>query len=205
MCIPFGRTKGIFHFSAPHNQSVSFNRNDTVISVSRSVEYTELNMKKNGIILIELNFRTLTDLADKTNLGEGGHILILNDDDSLIYYSGKIDDKGFSESLNIAVDNFLGGFRAKINNIDMYLNINTLSQTRWRIVTVNNVNEIALARQQMLLILLFIFVIGFIITTIVSIVISRRISKPRMTPSKKSRNRSRRYKTKNRGAKRRSS
>jgi two-component system sensor histidine kinase YesM len=170
--------KAIFHFSAPHNQSVSLNRSETVISVSRSVEYTEFNVKKNGIILIELNFKALTDLADKTNLGEGGHILILNDDDSLIYYSGKIDDKGFSESLNIAVDNFLGGFRTKINNIEMYLNINTLSQTRWRIVTVNNVNEIALARQQMLLILLFIFIIGFLVTTIVSIVISRRISKP---------------------------
>jgi len=170
--------KAIFHFSAPHNQSVSLNRDDVVISVSRSVEYTWNGVKKTGVILIELNFRTLTDLADKTNLGEGGHILILNDDDSLIYYSGTIDEKGFSESLQIAIDNFLGGFRSRINNTEMYLNINTLIHTRWRIVTVSNVNEIALARQQILLILLFIFIIGFFITTVVSLIISRRISRP---------------------------
>lgn len=172
------KDKGIFHFSAPHNQSVSLNRNDIVISVSRSVEYTWKGIKKNGIILIELNFRTLTDLADKTNLGEGGHILILNDDDSLIYNSGDLDEKGYSESLAVAESNYLGGFRTKIDNVDMYLNINTLVHTRWRIVTVNNINEIALAKQQILLILLFIFLLSFIVTTIVSLVISRRISRP---------------------------
>lgn len=170
--------KEIFHFSAPHKQSVSLYRKDPVISVSRSVEYTWRGIKKNGIILIELNFRTLTDLADKTNLGEGGHILILNDDDSLIYNSGNSDEEGYSESFNIAVENFLGGFRTKIGNAEMYLNINTLLHTRWRIVTVNNVNEIALARKQILLILLFIFLISFVVTTTVSLVISRRISRP---------------------------
>lgn len=172
------KEKGIFHFSAPHNQSVSHHRNDLVISVSRSVEYTWAGIKKNGIILIELNFRTLTDLADKTNLGEGGHILILNDDDSLIYNSGDFDEDGYSESLNMAIDNYLGGFRTKIANTEMYFNINTLLHTRWRIVTVNNVNEIALARQQIFVILLFIFIISFIVTIIVSLVISRRISRP---------------------------
>jgi two-component system sensor histidine kinase YesM len=154
--------KAIFHFSAPHDQSVSNNRDETVISVTRSVEYMENGTKKNGVILIELNFRNLTDLAGKTNLGEGGHILILNDDDSLIYYSGEIDENRFAESFRISVDNFLGGYRTRINNIEMYLNINTLVHTRWRIVTVNNVNEIALARQQILLIFIFIIFIFFI-------------------------------------------
>ncbi len=172
------KERGIFHFSAPHNQSASLHRNDLVISVSRSVEYTWKGIKKNGVILIELNFRTLTDLADKTNLGQGGHILILNDDDSLIYNSDDSEEEGYSESLSVAVNNYLGGFRTKIDNADMYLNINTLVHTRWRIVTVNNVNEIALAKQQILLILLFIFIISFIVTTIVSLVISRRISRP---------------------------
>lgn len=170
--------KAIFHFSAPHNQSVSINNDDLVISVSKSVEFTWQGEKKDGIILIELNFRTLTDLADKTNLGEGGHLLILNDDDSLIYFSGGLDENGYSESLKIAVDNYLGGFRTRIANKEMYLNINTLVHTRWRIVTVNNVNDIALARQQILLILLFIFIISFLLTTVVSLIISRRISRP---------------------------
>lgn len=168
----------IFHFSAPHKQSVSQSSEDEVISVSRSVEYTWQGEKRNGVILIELNFRTLTDLADKTNLGEGGHILILNDSNSLIYYSGTFGDREFPESLALSEKNYLGGFRTKIGNREMYLNINTLAQTRWRIVTVNNVNEIALARQQLLLILFFIFIVSFFATTVVALLISRRISRP---------------------------
>lgn len=168
----------IFHFSAPHNQSVSPSEIDQVISVTHSVEYFWKGEKKNGVLLIELNFRVLIDLAAKTNLGEGGHIMILNDSDSLIYYSGSRDDVGFEESLSLAEENYLGGFRTRISNRDMYFNINTLIHTRWRIVTVNNVNEIARARQQLLLIILFIFLASFIVTTIVALVISRRISSP---------------------------
>lgn len=172
------REESIFHFSAPHTQSVSLNRDDQVISVSRSVEYTSSGVKKNGVILLELNFRTLTDLADQTNLGEGGHILILNDSDSLIYFSGHFDDPGFTESLELAENNYFGGFRANINHREMYFNINTLANTRWRIVTVSNVNEMALARQQLLLILFFILLVSFVITTFVALLISRRISSP---------------------------
>ncbi|MBN2656357.1 MAG: sensor histidine kinase [Spirochaetales bacterium] len=168
----------IFHFSAPHNQSVSRAEIDQVISVTRSVEYTWEGMKKNGVILIELNFRVLTDLAGKTNLGEGGHIMILNDADSLIYYSGSWDDEGFERSLSLAEENYLGGFRTRINNREMFLNINTLAHTRWRIVTVSNVNEIAQARQQLLMIIFFIFLFSFIVTIVVSLMISRRISSP---------------------------
>jgi len=170
--------RSIFHFSAPHDQSVSREMIDQVISVTRSVEYTWMGEKQKGVILIELNFRVLTDLAEKTNLGEGGHIMILNDRDSLIYHSGRMDDEGFDESLSLAEKNYLGGFRTRLKNRDMYLNINTLAHTRWRIVTVNNINEIAEARQQLLLIVLLIFLASFAVTTVVSLFISRRISSP---------------------------
>ena len=64
--------KTTFHFSAPHRQSLASIRNEEVISVSKSVKYSTAGTEKDGILLIELNFKTLTDLADKTNLGQGG-------------------------------------------------------------------------------------------------------------------------------------
>ena len=170
--------KTTFHFSAPHRQSLASIRNEEVISVSKSVKYSTAGTEKDGILLIELNFKTLTDLADKTNLGQGGHILILNDDDSIIYLSGKREQKDLSASIEIAVNNYLGGFKTEIDSMEMYININTLIQTRWRIVTINNVNELALARREMLLILFVIFVLSFAVTAFVSFIISGRISSP---------------------------
>ena len=168
----------IFHFSAPHNQSVSTNGNEQVLSVSRQVEYSEGGLKKNGILLIELNFNSIRDLASKTNLGEDGHILILNDSDALIYYFRDKEGEILSESYDLAVENMMGGFKALIGSQEMYININTLAQTRWRIVTVYNINEIALAKKRMLLILFIIFLVSFFLTAFVAYLISHRISRP---------------------------
>ena len=170
--------KTTFHFSAPHRQSLVNSGEEEIISVTRSVKYSQAGIEKDGILLIELNFKNLTDLADKTNLGAGGHILILNDEDSIIYVSGKQKETEIPESIDIAVNNYLGGFKTRINSTEMYVNINTLIQTRWRIVTINNVNELAVARKQMLIILFVIFILSFAVTAFVSFVISRRITEP---------------------------
>lgn len=168
----------ISHFSAPHTNSFTLTSNENVIFLSRSVEYVEKMVKKRGILLIELNFETLANLAAKTNLGEGGHILILNDKDTLIYVSNNSEDIPYLESLDIAITNLIGGVKSIIDSTEYYININTLVHTRWRIVTVNNVNDIALAREEMILILFFIFIISFTLTTVISIFISKRITRP---------------------------
>lgn len=166
----------IFHFSAPHRNSVSRNENDLVISVSKSTEYLKNGIRKKGVLLIELNFNAITDLAQKTNLGDGGHILILNDNDSLIYSSAG--NKDILESKAIAISRFFGGFKAELNGREMYFNINTLSQTRWRIVSIIDVDDIAQAKNRMLLILLIIFIAAFIMTTLAAVLLSLRISRP---------------------------
>lgn len=168
----------ISHFSAPHTNSLTLTSNQNVIFLSRAVEYIDNKVKKNGILLIELNFETLANLAAKTNLGSGGHILILNDDDKLIYVSDNSENVPYLDSQDIAIKNLFGGVKTMIDSIEYYININTLVHTRWRIVTVNNVNDIALARKEMILILFFIFIVSFTLTTVISIFISMRITKP---------------------------
>ena len=168
----------ISHFSAPHTNSLTLKSNENVIFLSRAVEYIKSGTKIKGILLIELNFENLSSLALKTNLGEGGHIIILNDKDNLIYVSNSNQKTPYLESLNIATENFIGGLKAKIKSEEYYININTLVHTRWRIVTVNNVNDLALAKNEILLILAFIFLISITITTVISVFISKRITKP---------------------------
>jgi len=168
----------ISHFSAPHSNSLALQSNENVIFLSRTVDYIDRSRKRRGILLIELNFKALKDLADKTNLGEGGHILILNDKDQLIYLSNNSENVPFSKSFEIAVKNLLGGVKANIDSIQYFININTLIHTRWRIVTVNNVNDISLARKEMILMMFVIFVGSLTLTTVISVYIAKRITSP---------------------------
>lgn len=165
------REGDITHFSAPHSSN-------NVILLSRAVSYLYNGIKKPGVLLIELNFDTITDLASKTNLGPGGHILIIDDQDSLLYHSSRDYMTAFPESMNIAIKNYFGSVKTKIATTEFYININTLIHTRWRIVTINNVNDIALARKEMVLLLSIIFLVTLILTTLISYYISKRISSP---------------------------
>lgn len=168
----------IFHFTLTREPSVSADRFDQVISVSKVVEYTKDGHRKSGVLLLELNFQVITDLAGKTNLGEGGHILILDDDDSLIYFSGTYDQRRSGESLAIAVEQIFGGVAAVIDSLAMYMNITTLSHTRWRIATVNNVNDIAMTKERIIYILVAIALLTVAASGGIASFLSRRIATP---------------------------
>ena len=168
----------IFHFSAPHEQGFAATEGEEVISVSRLIEYAEGGSRKEGVLLIELNFNTLTELAAQTNLGEGGHILILDDNDALLYSFGGDSSAAIRESYRLAVENLMGGFKAFIDGREMYININTLAQTRWRIVTVYNINVIAEAKDRMILILFVMFFVSVLVTAVIAYWISYRITRP---------------------------
>jgi len=170
--------KEIYHFSTEQGKSIAENKEENVISISKSVSYTAGKNTLNGVLLIELNNETLTDLAKKTNLGEAGHLLILNDKGDLIYSSESGNALMTELSTPIARTMFLGSSKATINNINMYISVNTLIQTRWRIVTVSNINEIRNALTRVSGILLLIFLVAVAVSALVAGLISLRVSHP---------------------------
>ncbi|MDT8297648.1 MAG: histidine kinase, partial [Spirochaetaceae bacterium] len=167
----------IFHFQSTGEQSASLERSDEVISVTKKVSFIQSGKLRTGVLLIELNFEVISNLADKTNLGDGGHILIVGSDDSLIYTS-ESPFSATSESLLAATAAVLGGAKMTIGDHDLFMNINTLENTRWRIATFTNVDEIDAIRRSMLPLLLIIFVITVLVTAAVAAILSYRISGP---------------------------
>ena len=176
--LPALEMKEIFHFHAEQEASLAEDREEDVISVSKAIEYSKNGVAAVGVLLIELNNEAIIDLARKTNLGDSGHLLILDEYGKLLYSSERQPWDLTSASLEIASGMFIGGERAVIGHLDMYINVNTLAQTRWRIVTVSNVNEINNAMSRLGGILLLIFLISIAVSALVAAVISMRVSRP---------------------------
>jgi two-component system, sensor histidine kinase YesM len=170
--------KEIYHFTYEQEPSIAANRDDDVISVSKSIEYVRNGRASDGILLIELNKDSITDLARKTNLGQGGHLLILDERGNLLYSSEMPLTARTENSLALAKGMHLGGIRASIGRVDMYLYVNTLIQTRWRIVTVSNVDEINGAMRRLAGILVAILIVAVAVSALVAGVISLRVSRP---------------------------
>jgi two-component system sensor histidine kinase YesM len=170
--------KEIYNFSAEQARSVAANKNEQVVSVSKFIQFNLNGKKANGVLLIELNNDVLTDLARKTNLGPSGHILILNDKGTLLYSSEPEPGLMSIKSAPVAADIFLGSRKVTIDNTDMFINVNTLIQTRWLIATVSNINAIRMAMRQLVLILIVIFLAFIGVSALVAGFISMKVSRP---------------------------
>lgn len=170
--------KEIFHFNAEPQSSIAESRDETVIAVTKSVEFLCDGQSCEGVLLIELNHQAISDLARKTNLGNGGHLLILDEEGNLLYSSRPDPEALGSKTRDLAAGMYLGSRRAILDGQDMALNVNTLIHTRWRIVTVSNVNEIAETRSRLLGVTALILAISIAVSVIAGGFVSLRISKP---------------------------
>jgi two-component system sensor histidine kinase YesM len=168
----------IYHFSSPHQQDIFANSTAEVITVTKMVDYYINNTKFRGIIVVDINFSNIITLAGTTNLGEGGHIVILDEYDSLIYSNDEECNSNECITLEIAKDIIFGGKVVEVEGISMYANVNTLADTRWRMATFINIEIINQSRNNNLLILGIIIITTLTITMVASSYTSRRISLP---------------------------
>lgn len=168
----------IFHFSPPHTQENLPHNNDLVISIARTATYLKEGQEAKGILLINLNFNSIEELSAQTNLGEGGHLLILGERNSLIYSTLPVNSPDYKKSYELARDHYFGGSRVSIRSREMYLNTNTLIHTRWRIITISNINDLALAKDRNLKLLVVLFFVSLLASLGAGAYISQRISRP---------------------------
>ncbi len=168
----------IYHFSSPHLQDIFDSSSAEVITVTKMTEYYVNGIEYRGILVVDINFSNIITLAGTTNLGSGGHLIILDDDGSLIYSDNLecINDECIT--LNIAKDIIFGGKSIEVDGVSMYANVNMLTDTRWRMATFINVDIIDQTRNNNFLILVIIMSSILGLTIIASSYISRRISMP---------------------------
>ena len=166
----------IYHFAVGRSVNTRIDRSEQVIAVARRVTYLGGGRQVPGVLLLELNTESITDLAEKTNLGRFGHILIIDDRDRLVYAS---DDGPYAQaSFALAARTYLGGSAVQVRDLEMYLHTNTLIQTRWRIVTVGNISAVSASVRQVLALIAMIGALSLVLTAFIAGVISLRVSRP---------------------------
>lgn len=173
------RNREIYYFSSPHIQDVFTDSTQEVITIAKEINYHDgSGSLVSGILVIDLTTENIIALTNKTNLGEGGHVLIINDDSQYIY-SNKLECAiGICQSKNMVEELIFGGQMVVLDDIHMYLNVNTLTHTRWRIATFNNAEEVYQAQRTNVLISIVVIFASVIASFVTAYYLSRRISTP---------------------------
>lgn len=168
----------IHHFSGLHIENSVSDGTDEVVTISKYVQYFDNGTMTDGVLMIDINTRNFKTIAAQTNLGNAGHIIITDQMNGLIYSSDVDCTQSVCESAVIAQSIVLGGKLVNLSDLNMYVNVNTIKDTRWKIATFINVNEIVTMKTEILVQMIFIFLGTLIAVAITSLYFSRRITNP---------------------------
>jgi|LGOV01.1.fsa_nt_gb two-component system sensor histidine kinase YesM len=168
----------IYHFSTPHVEDIYPGGDHQVITVSKVIKYIDNDSEKSGVLVMELEVSNFDKLTEVTNLGEDGHIIITDENYNTVFTNDDTCFESDCKSIDLMKDIILGGTFAEVDDVSMYVNVNTIYLTRWRIATFVNAEQINTATDSVIISFLVAFSIAFAITVYISSLFSNRITSP---------------------------
>jgi two-component system sensor histidine kinase YesM len=145
------------------------------VNVSKRIRYS--GGTEEAVLLIEISFQSFIDLALKSNLGEGGHIMIIDTYYGIVYTShAYFGDVG--EGLELAKEIILGSRSAVIGEHNMAVHVDTLSNTKWRICVFINIDQLVEIERTFLVTVIAVSAIVLVIGILLFTAVARTITTP---------------------------
>ena len=176
------RTENL-HFSPPAIQNLFVNaehRFIRVISLSSAVEITSGKSTRQGVLLIDLKYNSLTELFDHVSLANGGYLYLMDANGELIYHpEQQLIASGLAKENNLVAATYDdGGHIEKFEGESRSIIVRTVGYTGWRIVGVIPQQGLVLKQIDNVLLILFIFLFLFDIVILINSFISRKLTAP---------------------------
>ena len=122
-------------FSVPYSDA---NNDEYKVNISKLIQME--NSRSSGVLKIEISFQSFIELAKKSNLGEGGHISIIDSDYNIVYSSTRPQEA--REDLAVIRTIVLGSSDVTVGRHSMTVHVDTLSNTKWRICVFINIDKL---------------------------------------------------------------
>jgi Predicted signal transduction protein with a C-terminal ATPase domain len=122
-------------FSVPYAE---YGSEEYKLSVSKSIKVKGAG--EGAILKIEVSFQQFIDLVKKSNLGAGGHITIIDQNYEIVYTSTI--DPPPQEETEVIREITLGSRNVEIGAYNMFVNVGTISNTKWRICVFINADRL---------------------------------------------------------------
>ena len=159
-------------FSVPYAE---FGSEEYKVNVSKRILLQ--NGAGAGVLKIEISFQSFIDLVDKSNLGEGGHITIIDSNYDVVYTS-MTEPLLAREGIEAAREIILGSKSAVLGGYNMTINVDTLSNTKWRICVLINIDKLIQIERNFLLTMVAVACIVLLIGVLLFTAVARTITAP---------------------------
>jgi len=166
--------------SSPYLQSAFGGQHAWVVTLSTQVEYTRADQTETGVLTLDLHFSTIESLLGKVRLGESGYVYLLGPEYELIYHNQQpLIALGLKrENTDRIRENVFGGFFDTLDGRERYVVVETVDNTRWRLVGVAYMDEVMSIRGELLRMILAFAAAGLLLAVSMSILMGRMIARP---------------------------
>ena len=159
-------------FSTPFSE---YGSDEYKVNVSKRIRFH--NGARRGVLLIEISFQSFIDLVDKSNLGEGGHITIIDSNYDVVYTS-ITEPESTQEGIGVAREIVLGSRNEVVAGNNMSVHVDTLSNTKWRICAFINIDKLIEIERTFLLTMVLVSCVVLAIGILFFSVVARTITTP---------------------------
>jgi two-component system sensor histidine kinase YesM len=168
-------------FSLPHIQNLYKGQYKWVVSMSKSITFTQNNRKVNGVLLVDVNFKTIDDLFQRVSLGKKGYVYIIDESagnivyhpqQQLIYIGLKY------ENVEQALKYTYGSYVDNSNGEKRLITVKTVNNIGWKIIGVSYMDEIVTTRQEIRGFIIGLLIVVLVFILLISAFMSSKISQP---------------------------
>lgn len=169
------------HISLPHVQDMYVNPSGSerwVISVSRAVELTQSGTVSQGVLLLDLDFSSITQILRNANTGLGAYLYICDRNGELLYHprlsllASGLDSE---ESLDYATMDDAVYMDANDNQI---ISVQTVGYTGWKMILVTPSQHTITGAQELQAFTMLFMLIAIALIILVNFLISTGIAQP---------------------------
>jgi two-component system sensor histidine kinase YesM len=168
-------------FSLPHIQNLFKGQYTWVVSMSKSITFIQNGQKVNGVLLIDVNFKTIDDLFQRVSLGKKGYVYIVDESagnivyhpqQQLIYIGLKV------ENVEQALKYTYGSYMDNSNGEKRLMTVKTVNNIGWKIIGVSYMDEIVTTRQEIRGFIIWLLIVVLVFILMISAFMSSKISRP---------------------------
>jgi two-component system, sensor histidine kinase YesM len=167
-------------FSSPHVQSIFQGQRNWVVSLSREVTIKRKGQRSQGVLLVDMNFSAIDQLCQRVSLGKRGYIYILDSKGNIVYHpQQQLINVGLKhENIDEVLEHVFGRYFDYDNGEKRLITIETVNYSRWRIVGIAYMDEIAAIKKDLGSYALWILFFGLLFVISIAAFLSAKISKP---------------------------
>lgn len=169
-----------FSFSQPHVQNLYKGQYPWVISLSKGQSLMKDGQQIDGVLVLDVNFKSLDSLMERVSLGKKGYAYMVDAKGNIIYHPQQqlIYSKLKSENVERVLTEADGSYKETMNGEMRMITVQTLPLTGWKLVGVSFMDEVLTTRNEMTTFMLRLILAVIILVIPLAYLLSSKLSRP---------------------------